>query len=95
MYFLPQLITGEAERCFRRYVLPTFYSRKWKPKEVSKLLQEHCFPDDHKVRLYKQLRSAKQGNRKVRPHMLKRWSSLRDIFRASARSFLPLYSWQA
>ena len=64
-WFFPRLVTGEAERCFRQYVLPTFYSRKWKPKDVSKLLQEHCFPNDHKVKLYKQLRSAKQGSRKV------------------------------
>jgi len=65
MYLFPRLVTGEAERCFRQYVVPTSFSRKWKPKEVFKLLQEHCFPYDHKVRLYRQLRSAKQGNRKV------------------------------
>ena len=65
MYYFPRLVTGEAKQCFQKYILPTLGSRKWKPKEVFELLQEHCFPDDHKVRLYEQLRLAKQGNRKV------------------------------
>lgn len=65
MYFVPLLVTGKARRCLELYVLPTLHSRKWKLKEVFEILQEHCFPFDRKVRLYEQLISAKQGNRKA------------------------------
>jgi hypothetical protein len=65
MCWFPRLVTGEAEQCFQEHVLPTLYSRKWEFKEVFEILQEHCFPFDHKVKLYEQLKSVKQGNRKV------------------------------
>lgn len=38
MYYFPRLVTGEAKRCFQKYVLPTLRSRKWKAKEVFELL---------------------------------------------------------
>ena len=65
MHHFPRLVTGEAKRCFQKYVLPTLRSRKWKTKEVFELLQEHCLPYDQRVRFYEQLKLAKQGNRRV------------------------------
>ena len=61
----PSLLTGDARRLYEKEVFPTLRSKKWKPKKVFKLLQKACFPTDHKVRLYNQLKSAKQGNRKA------------------------------
>ena len=52
-------------RYYRKYVHPTLHSKEWKPEDVFEVLQKHCFPWDHKLRLYEQLKSVKQGNRKV------------------------------
>ena len=65
MYLFPLLVTGEAEVWFRLLVLSPWSSRKWRPKQVFELLQKLCFPYDHQLRLYEQLTSVKQGNRRV------------------------------
>ena len=56
------LLTGSARRLYQRKVYPPWV---WKPKKVFKLLQKECFPSNHKVLLYDQLKSAKQGNREA------------------------------
>jgi len=65
MCSFPALITGDARWCYQMYVSPTLRTKKWKPKDVFEVLQKHCFPHDHKIRLYEQLKAVKQGNRKV------------------------------
>jgi hypothetical protein len=66
MAFFPQLLTGDAMQHYMREVAPGLRSKKWKPKEVFKILQKKCFPPDHKVKLYHQLKSARQGNRRAK-----------------------------
>lgn len=56
------LLTGPASRLYRRRVYPPW---EWKPKKVFKLLQKECFPFNHQIILYDQLKSAKQGNRRA------------------------------
>ncbi|KAF9645134.1 hypothetical protein BDM02DRAFT_3078062, partial [Thelephora ganbajun] len=65
MSSFPQFITGYAKTCFDLYVLPSLFSKKWEPKEVFEILQEHCFPLDYKMRVHTQLVLAKQGNLRV------------------------------
>ena len=62
---LGALVTGDAMWHYRKHVHPTLRLREWKPEDVFAVLQNHCFPWDHKIRSYERLKSAKQGNRKV------------------------------
>ena len=64
MYMLRRLVSGEAKSCFMSHFTPSRYlqPRERSLKEVFKVLQEECFPSDHKMTLHKQLMSATQGN---------------------------------
>ena len=63
--WFPQLVSGNALWCFQRYVFPSLHLRKWKLKEVFEVLQERCFPINHKLGLHRKLVSATQGNLRV------------------------------
>ena len=61
MSCFPLLITGWAERCFDLYIART-PAWKWELKEVFETLYEQCCPFDCRLRVHRQLVSARQGN---------------------------------
>jgi hypothetical protein len=93
VHWSPELVSGYARGCLELRVFPSLHSRKWKFKEVVEILQKHCFPIYHKLRLQRQLTSTFQGDLRVveyagkiyqlarhLPHIRKRW--LTSIFYA-------------
>ena len=50
---------------YRKHVHPTLHLREWKPADLFAVLEKDCFPWDHKLSLYEQPKSAKQGNCRV------------------------------
>lgn len=62
MSYFPLLITGWAKRCFDLYIVPASPSRKYELKEVFEILYEQCCPLGCKLRVHRQLVSARQGS---------------------------------
>lgn len=62
MSYFPLLITGWAKRCFDLYIVPASPSRKYELKEVFEILYEQCCSLGCKLRVHRQLVSARQGS---------------------------------